>query len=251
MKKSLDEYSIETELITKRGREKPKLAKDVNKLAMHFKETKSERDFRTLVNTIHLWLRTFIFNYLKDPESTQDVLSKTIYDIYYNIDKFDCNIAKFSTWSYTIAKHNALNYLEYESRHGFMNSFSFDEMYDSTKFEDDVVSSAIADIDLYEHEDESSDIVVEDGNYVSYSREKIMADMYDASVECIKELPVEYRVIVECQLLYNKKVEDIAIDNGVPVSSIKNWLREGKFMLSEMIKNRYSKLYKMYEELAS
>ena len=59
--------------------------------------------------------------------------------------------------------------------------------------------------------------------------------------------------VILLQTYYNynkreKKIDDIAIDNSIPVSSVKNWLRKGKVELQNIIKNKYPDLYDMYME---
>ena len=51
------------------------------------------------------------------------------------------------------------------------------------------------------------------------------------------------------RLINNKKIEDIAYDNMIPVSSVKNWLRKGKVELQEIIKTNHKGLYNMYMEM--
>ena len=79
-----------------------------------------------------------------------------------------------------------------------------------------------------------------------YTRERVLNEIYDASVKSIDYLPNNLKMVMRERLINNKKIEDIAIDNDVPVSSVKNWLRKGKVVLNETIKERYPALYTMY-----
>ena len=71
-------------------------------------------------------------------------------------------------------------------------------------------------------------------------------EIYDASVDCINFLPNNLQMVMRERFINNKKIEDIAIDNNVPVSSVKNWLRKGKDVLRDTIRERYTDLYNMY-----
>jgi DNA-directed RNA polymerase specialized sigma24 family protein len=53
------------------------------------------------------------------------------------------------------------------------------------------------------------------------------------------------------RLINQKKIDDIALDNNIPVSSVKNWLRKGKTELQSIIKNNYPTLYDMYMEVGA
>lgn len=55
-------------------------------------------------------------------------------------------------------------------------------------------------------------------------------------------------MVMRERFINNKKIEDIAIDNNVPVSSVKNWLRKGKDVLRITIQERYADLYNMYTD---
>ena len=55
-------------------------------------------------------------------------------------------------------------------------------------------------------------------------------------------------MVMRERFINNKKIEDIAIDNNVPVSSVKNWLRKGKDVLRDKIQERYADLYNMYTD---
>ena len=79
----------------------------------------------------------------------------------------------------------------------------------------------------------------------------IKRKFYDASVKSIQDLPDNLRVVMYDRLINQKKIDDIAYDNNIPVSSVKNWLRKGKTELQEIIKNNYSDLYTMYMDLVA
>ena len=55
-------------------------------------------------------------------------------------------------------------------------------------------------------------------------------------------------MVMRERFINNKKIEDIATDNNVPISSVKNWLRKGKDVLRDTIKERYRDLYNMYTD---
>jgi DNA-directed RNA polymerase specialized sigma24 family protein len=91
-------------------------------------------------------------------------------------------------------------------------------------------------------------MVYKNGSYETYDRERILSEFYDASVKSIDYLPDNLRIVMYDRLVNQKKIDDIAIDNNIPVSSVKNWLRKGKLELQEIIKNKYTDLYDMYME---
>ena len=98
--------------------------------------------------------------------------------------------------------------------------------------------------------DDLVDIIFDDKNknVEVYKKERVCMEIYDASVDCINFLPNNLQMVMRERFINNKKIEDIAIDNNVPVSSVKNWLRKGKDVLRDTIRERYTDLYNMYTD---
>jgi RNA polymerase sigma-70 factor (ECF subfamily) len=65
-----------------------------------------ENAYIVLVNRYKDKLINFIYHYLKDPESAEDVVQETMIKLYQKKHYYK-EIAKFSTWLYTIAKNLA------------------------------------------------------------------------------------------------------------------------------------------------
>ena len=64
----------------------------------------------------------------------------------------------------------------------------------------------------------------------------------------INKLPDNYRLILKEKLLNEKTLNEIAYDNNIPITSVKNWLFKGRLALRELIKENYSYLYSQYVE---
>lgn len=225
----------------------PKKERNIQKLAKEFIKDPTEANFKNLCERINWGLRSYIFKIVNDDNATSEVLSKTLEAIYFKRDQFNPDIAQFSTWMYRIAFNNALKYKQQKNGKLQVVNVDFEDLYDSTiakETDDDI------DIDSYTTVEES-EIVFENGKYIKYDREKVITDFYDASVRCIQDLPDNLRVVMYDRLVNQKKIDDIAYDNGIPVSSVKNWLRKGKTELQEIIKNNYSDLYTMYMDLVA
>jgi RNA polymerase sigma factor (sigma-70 family) len=233
-------------LSKKKVEKKPKKEKNIQKLAMQFIEDPTEKNFELLFERINWGLRSYIFKIVNDDEATTEVVSKTLEAIYFKRDQYKPENAKFSTWMYRIAFNNSLKYNQSKlSSQGKVN-VDFEDLYDSTVTND---TDECCPISGFTEAEASIDIVYEDGKFVNYDREKIISDFYDASVKSIQELPDNLRVVMYDRLINNKKIEDIAYDNMIPVSSVKNWLRKGKVELQEIIKANHSGLYNMYMEM--
>lgn len=247
-KKNISEqiFDISSNVLEKAQKtKKPKKEKNIQKLALQFVDDPSEKNFALLCERINWGLRSYIFKIVKDDEATTEVLMRTLENIYFKRDLFDSKIAQFSTWMYRIAFNNSLKYLQ-EKNKIVKYDKDFEDLYESTLCTD---ANETSETESYSVSGDIN-IVNEGGKLVSYDKEKIISDFYDASIKCIADLPDNLRIVMRDRLINQKKIDDIARDNQIPVSSVKNWIRKGKIELQEIIKNKYSVLYDMYTDIA-
>lgn len=233
--------------LSKKKVEKPKKEKNIQKLALKFIEDPSEVNFANLCERINWGLRSYIFKIVNDDDATTEVMSKTLENIYFKRDQFKPEVAQFSTWMYRIAFNNALKYNQAKTAHGTRVNVDFADLYDSTVTND---GDETSNIDSYTESDKS-ELIYKNGTYIKYDKERVITEFYDASVKSIQDLPDNLRVVMYDRLINQKKIDDIAYDNNIPVSSVKNWLRKGKNELQEIIKNNHPALYDMYMEMVA
>lgn len=219
--------------------------RNIQKLAILFIETPNETTFKDLVERINWGLRKYIFNIVGDNAAVDEIMSRTLENIYFKRDLFNPELANFSTWMYKIAYNNSLKYLQEKSKLTNLTcSEDIGDIYESELYADDDVC---ADNDTaFEEGMDFIDIAFTGVHTEVYTKERVLNEIYDASVESINYLPDNLKMVMFERLINNKKIEDIATDNNVPVSSVKNWLRKGKVVLNQTIKERYPALYDMY-----
>lgn len=223
----------------------PKKETSIKKLSTDFIANPNEKTFKDLVDRIYWGLRKYILNIVGDNTAVDEVMSRTLENIYFKRDLFNPEIANFSTWMYKIAYNNSLKYLQEKAK--ITNSTCSEDLgniYESELYSDEDTDSGSNDV--FEEGVEFIDIIFTGVKTEIYTRERVLNEIYDASVKSIDYLPDNLKMVMHERLINNKKIEDIAIDNDVPVSSVKNWLRKGKVVLNETIKMRYPALYNMY-----
>lgn len=226
---------------------KPKKEKNIQKLAIQFIEDPTDKNFGLLCERINWGLRSYIFKIVNDDDATTDVITRTLENIYFKRDQFNPKIAQFSTWMYRIARNNALKYLQEKEKHSNRLGVDFEDLYDSTIGADADQNTAA---DTYSVSGDLN-LICHNGVYERYDKERIISEFYDASLQSINDLPDNLRVVMYDRLVNQKKIDDIAIDNNIPISSVKNWLRKGKTELQTIIKNNYPILYDMYMEVGA
>jgi RNA polymerase sigma factor (sigma-70 family) len=225
-------------------------AKDIKVLAEKFLNEPTNINFTKLMNRCKWGLRSYIKGIVVTNEAVDDVYSKVMEHVYFRRDSFNGKLSNFSTWLYTIAKNDSLKFLE----NGFDDKLdtidrdindSYSEFGCASGDEGENYTSN----DSYLN-DEFSDMVFDGKSFTSYTKEKIMSDIYDASIACMNKLPDNLRIVMHERYINRKKVDDIAKDNQIPVSSVKNWIRKGEAVLNEEVKRNYSHLYDLYMECA-
>ena len=222
-----------------------KRERDIGVLGALFISDPSEKNFNNLVKRIKIGLDGYIKKIVKEDDAVNEVMSRTLENIYFNRDKFCPDVANFSTWVYRIAYVNSVKYLRGEYGYGG-NSDYVDSPVEFDGEEDkfiDYCNNNVSDTDVAY---DDFDIVYENGKYRKYTFDELACDVYDASVKCISVLPDKYRVILTDRLLHNKKVEDIAVAYKISVPRVKNYIRSAKAMLEDDIKYKYPNLCSLY-----
>ena len=220
-----------------------KVERNIQKLAIQFVQNHNEKTFQLLVDRINWGLRKYIFNIVNNNAAVDEILSKTLENIYFKYEQFDPTKANFSTWMYKIAYNNSLKYIQEKDKYqNIACSEDISDIYDSE------LKSAFDENDdrVMPVGDELIDMLFKRDCVEVYGKERMLSEIYDASVKCIQALPDNLRIVVYERFINSKKIEDIAADNNIPISSVKNWLRRGKTVLKETVKERYTTLYNMY-----
>jgi RNA polymerase sigma factor (sigma-70 family) len=221
--------------------------KDIQLLAQRFIDDHSEKNFNALMKRCSWGLRTYIYGMTGSKEDTENILSITMEHVYFRIDSFKDDAGKFSTWMYKIAYNNTLRYLNSGGMKSKIDTLPVDisDLCDyCPTSEDDEKDSSISAL----CNEEIENMYFDGKEYVTYTKDKIFSDIYDASVECMEFLPDKLRLVMKERYIDQKKVAQIAIDNNIAQSSVKNWIRKGISCLSEEIRARHPELCELYED---
>lgn len=220
----------------------------IQELAMIFIQKRDNESFAALSKAINWGLRKQIHDIVKSNSAVDDVMGKTLEAIYYKCDQYDPEKAKFTTWIYKIAYNNSLKYVQERDKiEALTYSEDISDIYDS-------------ELKITDADDKDERMLYEGSEFIDmlfngqdspevYKKERVICEIYDASVDCIQFLPDNLKMVIYERFINSKKIEDIAIDNNVPISSVKNWLRKGKSVLKDTVKERYASLYYMYTNL--
>ena len=216
--------------------------KDIQKLAIKYINTKDSNDFGKLYSRIKYGLRTYIYNIVKNTDFVDDVESIVLEKVWKNIHMYDPIKAKFSTWLYKIAFFDSIQYITRKTRKHNILSEDIQDLYVSTLVGDDYTKSNTI---VFQ---DDFDFIIANGELTKIDKSDVAKDLYDASVNCITEMPKMYGFILEEKLIKEKTIVQIAKDNNIPITKVKNRLFHGKRMLKEQLLKKHKNLYMQYKD---
>ena len=220
--------------------------KDIQLLAKKFIEDHSEKNFNALMKRCSWGLRTYIFGMTGSKEDTENILSITMEHVYFRIDSFKDDAGKFSTWMYRIAHNDTVTYFRSGGYKSKINTVNIDL---SDIHERIVSSDEGCTFDDMLSDEEIENMSFDGKELKTYTKSKVLSDIYDASIECMGYLPDHLRIVMKERYINKKKVDMIAKENKISSASVKNWIRKGCYELANEVKNRNKELYNIFDEM--
>jgi len=192
----------------------------IQSLALEFLKNRNDKAFTVLTNRLKPGLLSFSYNFVKDRDLSQEVVSQTFIRIWEKIEQYNTKF-KFSTWVYTIAKNEALGII----RNGRKN-ISFDKYMNN--------HSRL--LQIY------NPVFNMNTECIGPSGEQLTQELYDASISAINELDEPYKTVMFEREINQKQLNDIANDLDWNLSTVKTRLRKAR-------KDVADKLYKKYPDM--
>ena len=176
------------------------------KLILRFQEGDINA-YNELVKRYKDRLLNFVLRYFNNVEQAEDVVQDTLIKLYTHASYYK-NVAKFSTWIFTIAKNNALTELRKSKR----------KKTDSLWTDDGQV------IDINSKE-ESLDSKVQN---------EIAIDQLNKFLD---EIPENFRMAVVLRDFQELSYEEISKILEIPIGTIKSRINRGRIQLAEKMKH--------------
>ena len=176
------------------------------KLILRFQEGDINA-YNELVKRYKDRLLNFVLRYFNNVEQAEDVVQDTLIKLYTHASYYK-NVAKFSTWIFTIAKNNALTELRKNKR----------KKTDSLWTDDGQV------IDINSKE-ESLDSKVQN---------EIAIDQLNKFLD---EIPENFRMAVVLRDFQELSYEEISKILEIPIGTIKSRINRGRIQLAEKMKH--------------
>ena len=176
------------------------------KLILRFQEGDINA-YNELVKRYKDRLLNFVLRYFNNVEQAEDVVQDTLIKLYTHASYYK-NVAKFSTWIFTIAKNNALTELRKNKR----------------KTTDSLWTDDVQVIDINSNE-ESLDSKVQN---------EIAIDQLNKFLD---EIPENFRMAVVLRDFQELSYEEISKILEIPIGTIKSRINRGRIQLAEKMKH--------------
>jgi len=150
--------------------------------------------YEELVKRYHVGLIIHCDAYVHDRAAAEDIAQEAFIAAYRNLQTFDTERSRFSTWLYRIARNLAIDYLRRENRYIQV---------------DDIESVAAATLPAFLEEEQKQEVRVAVQNL----------------------MPPEYSQVVRAYYWEGKSYQQIASDMQVPLNTVRTWLRRAKLQL--------------------
>jgi len=201
-----------------------KKALSVQQIALNFLSNRNNENFSILIKRLKPGLLSFAYNFVKDRDLANEVVSQTFIATWEKIHQYNTEY-NFSTWIYAIAKNEALGILRNKNK-----TFSYDQYLSNNS----KLLLLHTPVDIF-----NTECMIPNG-------EELTQKLYDASISAINELNEPYRTVMYEREINQKHLNDIADDLGWNLSTVKTRLRKGRKDVAEVLYKKYPDLIDAY-----
>lgn len=223
----------------KAGRPKKKINIQADVLVADFLATKSEEAWTALQEFFWYGIKQYAFGFVKNNDA-YDMTIETFINAFNKIDSYDPNVAKFSTWLWTICRNNCLGFIKNQAKLNIVDN-DIADIYDS-----EIVNrsqSYIQNISEFENG------VFNGAEFTSIDFSDITKELYDVSVAEMSHIPGIGGKILHMKLVDGKKIREIADELSMNESTVKNYLYRGKENLKRILTINHKDLVDTYVDM--
>ena len=176
------------------------------KLILRFQEGDINA-YNELVKRYKDRLLNFVFRYFNNVEQAEDVVQDTLIKLYTHANYYK-NVAKFSTWIFTIAKNNALTELRKNKRKRTDSLYTDDGRFLDIGSKEESLESKV-----------QNETAIEQLN------------------KFLDEIPENFRIAVVLRDFQELSYEEISKILEIPIGTIKSRINRGRIQLAEKMKH--------------
>jgi len=179
-------------------------------ILVHNKEN-TQREYDELAELIYPKLKYHIWKFCKNNLFTEEALHFTLVKVFNNIDKYNPENGRFTTWAFTIARNETLYYLDRKHK-DIPKYIEISTLYEDSKYNDQLSAE-----DKQNNHNEVTDIF-----------NKTISQIYNLKDELLKNIAID-------KMVKNTKVKEIALKYGIPENTVKTKLRKARFEIRKSV----------------
>lgn len=224
----------------KAGRPKKKINIQADALVADFLATKSAKTWTALQEFFWYGIKQYAFGFVKNNEDAYDMTIETFINAFNKIDSYDPNVAKFSTWLWTICRNNCLGFIKNQTKLNIVDN-DIADIYDS-----EIINRSQSYI---QNVSEFENGVFNGSEFTSSDFSDVTKELYDVSVAEMSHIPGIGGKILHMKLVDGKKIREIADELSMNESTVKNYLYRGKENLKRILSINHKDLVDTYVDM--
>ena len=224
----------------KAGRPKKKINIQADALVADFFFFISEKSWTALQEFFWYGIKQYAFGFVKNNDDAYDMTIETFINAFNKIDSYDPNVAKFSTWLWTICRNNCLGFIKNQAKLNIVDN-DIADIYDSEMVNRS--QSYIQNISEFENG------TFNGGEFTSSDFSDITKELYDVSIAEMSHIPGIGGKILHMKLVDGKKIREIADELSMNESTVKNYLYRGKENLKRILSINHKDLVDTYVDM--
>jgi RNA polymerase sigma-70 factor (ECF subfamily) len=179
-------------------------------LMMNFQKG-NQNSFNEIVQRYKNPLVNFVFRFIGNYEDSLDLVQETFIRVYKNKEKYR-NIAKFSTWIYTIAAN--LSKTELRKRHRFL----------------------LLPLTIFRSNEDEYEYDIADN---SFSPEENTEKILRANIiqKALNKLSASYKEVIILRDLMELSYDEISVITRLRIGTVKSRINRGRLILKKLLKN--------------
>lgn len=194
-------------------------------LANEFIATRSEQSYTKLYKKMRPALFGYVRKIVKDKDVTEDIVAITMSKVYTKIDQFNPEY-QITTWTYKIAFNECLIYIK--ARNKKVSLTRLQEKGVEATEGNHARPGGIGSFLLEEEVNPMS----ENDHWDEYNN---IQERYETAIAEINNLKEIYKDILVDRLLNKMKYHDISEKYNLPLQTVKNRIRRGKYLVAKSV----------------